>query len=93
MVEALLASVAGIDSFSWSLFEALFLLETSLCPSLVVLTVSSVLWHPALFMESEKTRTCYIPSTILLSVTDVGGVGEDLATMGQRGEDYADLHA
>ena len=46
-----------------------------------------------LFMELKKTCSCYIPSTILLSVTDVGGVGEDLATMGQRGEDYADLHA
>ena len=45
-------------------------------------------------MDLEKTCSCYIPSTtILLSVTDVGGVGEDLATMGQRGEDYADLHA
>ena len=44
-------------------------------------------------MDLEKTCTCCIPSTILLSVTDVGGVGEDAATMGQRGEDYADLHA
>ena len=56
--------------------------------------VIQILQQLHFFMESEKTCSCYIPSTtILLSVTDVGGVGEDLATMGQRGEDYADLHA
>ena len=44
-------------------------------------------------MDLETTCSSYIPSTILLSVTDVRGVGEDAATMGQRGEDYADLHA
>ena len=56
--------------------------------------VIQILQQLHFFMELEKTCSCYIPSTtILLSVTDVGGVGEDLATMGQRGEDYADLHA
>ena len=56
--------------------------------------VIQILQQLHFFMELEKTCSCYIPSTtILLSVTDVRGVGEDLATMGQRGEDYADLHA